>query len=68
MLIFQTKYIIGEISPFIKFAMGDGEMTEHFGEAYMYDSKNEAEAELNTWDEDAREGVKIFPVEITCRL
>jgi len=48
--------------------MGDGEMTEHFGEAYMYDSKDAAEAELDTWDEDAKEGVKIFPVEITCRL
>lgn len=68
MLILQTKYAICRISPFIEFHAGSGEMTERFEEIEMYPSKEDAQAEIDTWDEEAKDGVKIVPIEITCRL
>lgn len=68
MLILQTKHAICKISPFIEFYSDNGEMTERFEEIEMYPSKEDAQAEIDTWDEDTKDGVKIVPIEITCRL
>lgn len=68
MLIFQTKYVIAQISPFIAFHEGDGCMTEYFEEAYMYKSKEDAQMDIDKWDKEAKEGISLMPVEITCRL
>lgn len=68
MLIFQTKYIIGRISPYIEFSDGCGHMTERFEDAQMFETTESVEQEIEKWDEDAKDGIKVIPVEITCRL
>jgi hypothetical protein len=43
-------------------------MTERFEDAQMFETTESAEQEIEKWDEDAKDGIKVIPVEITCRL
>ena len=66
MIIQQIKYIIVERSDKILFHQYDGQMTEYFNEVEMYDTKENAQGIVDTFDVDRT--FEIMPVKVECSI